>query len=81
MNNQKYSLFPISSLSMSFSKLLQQSLLFISWYVLAKEAWVLVKKRKKEEEKKRKKKKKYRAQVFFKVFKVQKREVSAQGAK
>jgi hypothetical protein len=36
---------------------------------------------KKEKRKKEEEKKKYRAQVFFKVFKVQKREVSPQGAK
>jgi hypothetical protein len=40
-------------------------LLFIPWYVLAKEAWVLVLKKRKKEEKK-----KYQAQVFFKAFKV-----------
>jgi hypothetical protein len=56
-------------------------LLFISLYVLAKEAWVLVLKKEKEKEKKREKEKKYRAQVFFKVFKVKKREVSPKGAK
>jgi hypothetical protein len=38
-------------------------------------------KRKKEKKKRKKEKKEYRAQVFFKVFKVQKREVSPQGAK
>jgi len=41
---------------------------------------MLVLKKKKREEEKRERKENYLAQVFFKVFKVQKREVSPQEA-
>jgi hypothetical protein len=81
MNNQKYSFFLFHPLNHVIVIQIALTVLVISWYVPAKEAWVLVLKNREKKKEEKKERKKYWAQVLFKVFKVQKREESPQGAK